>query len=367
MFWQQQQPTVAMQGAALPNPRTSHIFQDYGNQGHHSGQLTANAQQTTKDHIHGFNPMDHKIIHENKCKMDSGAVKQQEVEGHAGDGLHLMRPLIDPITGQEMVEGTQTQETGDALYNFAGNFAGASAGAQSTGKLSMMGLIALGCLALTTTLGLSCLALTTTLGLSCLALTTTLGLSLLRGSALVHSNSKIDTLALLSLRPGTWNLVFSAHVEGQGSSNTGLKEAMECHYGDCKCIKQESHGEGSTPKPCSGKHCNCTCKTHKIVMATKKDNAGKIHKCSHCDFTSKRSDNVKRHMLRHTGERPHKCPHCDFSAKRPHSLKKHIENIHSKDLRGHELVESIHNKDLRPHGMVEDIHNKDLRPDGIVR
>ncbi|XP_063864057.1 uncharacterized protein LOC135102647 isoform X4 [Scylla paramamosain] len=99
-----------------------------------------------KDHIHGFTPMEHKIIHEVKLKMDSGAGKQQEVEGH--DGLHLMRPLIDPITGQEM-EGTQTQETGDALYNFTGNFAGASAGAQ-----------------------------------------------------------------------------------GQGSSNAGLKEAMECHYGD---------------------------------------------------------------------------------------------------------------------------------------
>ncbi|KAK8398433.1 hypothetical protein O3P69_003946 [Scylla paramamosain] len=106
-FWQQQQTTVAMQGAALPSPRTSHIFQDYGNQGHHSGQqLTANAQQTPKDHIHGFTPMEHKIIHEVKLKMDSGAGKQQEVEGH--DGLHLMRPLIDPITGQEM-EGTQTQ------------------------------------------------------------------------------------------------------------------------------------------------------------------------------------------------------------------------------------------------------------------
>lgn len=98
-----------MQGAALPSPRTSHIFQDYGNQGHHSGQqLTANAQQTTKDHIHGFTPMEHKIIHEVKLKMDSGAGKQQEVEGHTGDGLHLMRPLIDPITGQE-IEGTQTQ------------------------------------------------------------------------------------------------------------------------------------------------------------------------------------------------------------------------------------------------------------------
>lgn len=52
--------------------------------------------------------MEHKIIHEVKLKMDSGTPKQQEVEGQTGDALHLMRPLIDPITGQEM-EGTQTQ------------------------------------------------------------------------------------------------------------------------------------------------------------------------------------------------------------------------------------------------------------------
>ncbi|XP_042240380.1 zinc finger protein 768-like isoform X2 [Homarus americanus] len=257
--WQQQQQTaVTLQGATLPSPRTTHIFQDYGNQGHHSGQqLTANAQQqTSKEHIPGFTPMEHKIIHEVKLKMDSAAPKQQEIEAHAGDALHLMRPLIDPITGQEM-EATQTQEAGDALYNFTGNFSGASASAQ-----------------------------------------------------------------------------------GQATPTPALKEAMECHYGDCKCIKQEGQNDESNnpPKPCSGKHCNCTCKTHKIVIAHKKDNVGKIHKCPHCDFTSKRSDNVRRHMLRHTGERPHKCPHCDFSAKRPHSLKKHIENVHNKDLRTDGIV-----------------------------
>nr|XP_045602709.1 zinc finger protein Helios-like [Procambarus clarkii] len=256
-LWQQQQTAVTIQGTTLPSPRTTHIFQDYGNQGHHSGQqLTANAQQQTKEHISGFSPMEHKIIHEVKLKMDSGTPKHQEVEGHAGDGLHLMRPLIDPITGQE-IEGTQTQETGDALYSFTGNFSGASASAQS-----------------------------------------------------------------------------------QATATPALKEAMECHYGDCKCIKQENQTDEAVnpPKPCSGKHCNCTCKTHKIVIAHKKDNVGKIHKCPHCEFTSKRSDNVRRHMLRHTGERPHKCPHCDFSAKRPHSLKKHIENVHNKDLRTDGIV-----------------------------
>ncbi|KAK4289662.1 hypothetical protein Pmani_037380 [Petrolisthes manimaculis] len=134
-----------------------------------------------------------------------------------------------------------------------------------------------------------------------------------------------------------------------------LKEAMECHYDDCKCIKQEGGNGGSSTsggtgggKPCGGKHCNCTCKTHKIVMAHKKENVGKIHKCPYCEFTSKRSDNVKRHMLRHTGERPHKCPQCEFSAKRPHSLKKHMENVH----KNQQLVVDMHSKELRADGLV---------------
>ncbi|KAK7050072.1 hypothetical protein SK128_024777 [Halocaridina rubra] len=314
--WQQQQATiVAIQGAAVSSPR---IYHEYNTQGHHAGQQLANAQQQqqTNKEIQGYAaPMEHKILHEVKLKMDGSQVTKQEVEAQTSDNLHLMRPLIDPISGQE-IEAAQGQD-GDALYSFTGNFTGASASTQN-----------------------------------------------------------------------------------QTAQPTGLKEAMECHYGDCKCIKQENQQEASAQtsttssgnfKPCSGKHCNCTCKTHKIVIASKKEHAGKIHKCPHCDFTSKRSDNVRRHMLRHTGEKPHKCPHCDYSAKRPHSIKKHIENIHSKELRELQLradgldalgtkemitddiaLDNLHSKDLRAESMalennMESMHSKALRNDGIIR
>ena len=45
--------------------------------------------------------------------------------------------------------------------------------------------------------------------------------------------------------------------------------------------------------------------------------------CSLCDFKSNRSDDLKRHMLTHTGEKPHKCDICNYSAKWKSSLVTH--------------------------------------------
>ena len=45
--------------------------------------------------------------------------------------------------------------------------------------------------------------------------------------------------------------------------------------------------------------------------------------CSLCDFKSNRSNNLKRHMLTHTGEKPHKCDICNYSARSKSSLMTH--------------------------------------------
>ncbi|XP_071532525.1 uncharacterized protein [Panulirus ornatus] len=116
----------------------------------------------------------------------------------------------------------------------------------------------------------------------------------------------------------------------------------------CQCCnrsyqKKESltrHMHVHTNEPYTCTHCGHISKTYRSHLEHKREHHSRhtqqkketsaVHKCHVCSFTSNRHDNVKRHMLSHTGEKPHKCPHCDFRAKRSQYLHKHIKNIHKK-------------------------------------
>ncbi|XP_068211058.1 longitudinals lacking protein, isoforms H/M/V-like isoform X30 [Palaemon carinicauda] len=50
----------------------------------------------------------------------------------------------------------------------------------------------------------------------------------------------------------------------------------------------------------------------------------KLHHCSHCSYSTPESSNFKRHMLKHTGERPFQCPYCPHSTSQKSSLQAHI-------------------------------------------
>eukprot|EP00808_Paulinella_micropora_P008927 g9508.t1 len=53
----------------------------------------------------------------------------------------------------------------------------------------------------------------------------------------------------------------------------------------------------------------------------------RLVKCSTCGFIS-HSDNIKRHMKIHTGEKPFECSMCDFKSARSDHLKSHMSKKH---------------------------------------
>ncbi|XP_066970633.1 zinc finger and BTB domain-containing protein 7A-like isoform X27 [Macrobrachium rosenbergii] len=53
-----------------------------------------------------------------------------------------------------------------------------------------------------------------------------------------------------------------------------------------------------------------------------------LRQCPYCGYSNRNSGKVKRHMLKHTGEKPHSCPYCAYSTSRKEVLKEHI-NLHT--------------------------------------
>lgn len=56
--------------------------------------------------------------------------------------------------------------------------------------------------------------------------------------------------------------------------------------------------------------------------------AGKVHQCPHCAYNTTDSFKLRRHTLKHTGERPFTCPYCSYGTTRKELLKEHI-NLHT--------------------------------------
>uniref|UniRef100_A0A161MEG6 Zinc finger protein 513 n=1 Tax=Triatoma infestans TaxID=30076 RepID=A0A161MEG6_TRIIF len=50
----------------------------------------------------------------------------------------------------------------------------------------------------------------------------------------------------------------------------------------------------------------------------------KPYKCSECNYSSVRSQNLKEHLRIHTGEKPYKCSECNYSCAINGRLKRHM-------------------------------------------
>ncbi|XP_042233644.1 longitudinals lacking protein, isoforms H/M/V-like isoform X4 [Homarus americanus] len=56
--------------------------------------------------------------------------------------------------------------------------------------------------------------------------------------------------------------------------------------------------------------------------------ASKVHQCPHCAYNTASIQTLKRHVFRHTGEKPFSCPYCTYNTTRKALLKEHI-NTHT--------------------------------------
>lgn len=64
------------------------------------------------------------------------------------------------------------------------------------------------------------------------------------------------------------------------------------------------------------------------LLSNSKANFGKIHRCSHCSYSTFRVGDFKRHILIHSGVKPYKCHICKKGFVQKNNLSRHL-NTHT--------------------------------------
>ncbi|XP_045112939.1 zinc finger and BTB domain-containing protein 7A-like isoform X9 [Portunus trituberculatus] len=50
----------------------------------------------------------------------------------------------------------------------------------------------------------------------------------------------------------------------------------------------------------------------------------RVHQCTYCSYSTTNAGHLKRHLYKHTGEKPYSCPYCNYSCTHDSNLKAHI-------------------------------------------
>lgn len=108
---------------------------------------------------------------------------------------------------------------------------------------------------------------------------------------------------------------------------------FKCPHCPKVCIKAETLTKHLNTHKQKGHKCSrCTfvCDTYKEIARHRKTHMNKM--CPSCDFSTNRSDSLKKHILNHQGNQRQKddtsCTMCDFRSIKPATLKNHMKYHH---------------------------------------
>ncbi|KAH8298390.1 hypothetical protein KR018_012640 [Drosophila ironensis] len=125
------------------------------------------------------------------------------------------------------------------------------------------------------------------------------------------------------------------------SHTNSLKRTFSCDVPDCsyagltpESLKTHlaSHSKGS--HKCDREKCTYVGKSelhlrrHLKSAHTADEEGGtdgrEWFSCDQCEFRARTKTHLRRHSLRHSGQKPHQCPHCSFQCSTIDNLRKHI-------------------------------------------